>query len=238
MKPLPRSFASSPAPRRAAGMRRRFRSAAPFALVCVLAGGLAGCTSGLLQSHAPPVQQYVLHVAPAAQPPTTPAGAHPSLRLLRPLPGPGLDTDRIALLQPGNRMDYYAAARWNGQLAEVLSSLAVETLRGSGTWSTVVDYRTAFNADYQLQVGIGHFEADYSGSGTGGGSDAAPVVNVTLDCLLIRRTDGAVAASFSTTASQPAAQNRMGSVVAAFEAAVNQALAQAAGEVARTAAHP
>ncbi len=206
-------------------------------LATALASSLAaaGCTSGLLRSQAPPVQQYVLHAAPAAQGAIPVAAARPSLRVLQPMPAPGLDTDRIALFRGANRMDYYAASRWGASLPEVVGSLGVEILRDTGAWSTVVDSRTLFNADYQLQVSIGRFEADYTGGGGSGAAvrDAvAPVASVSLQCLLTRRADGSVVASFTAAAQQQAAENRMGSVVAAFEAAANTALAEAAARAA------
>ena len=35
----------------------------------------------------------------------------------------GLNTDRIALLRPGNRLDYYAGSRWSAPLTELVSDL-------------------------------------------------------------------------------------------------------------------
>jgi cholesterol transport system auxiliary component len=197
------------------------------ALATVLS--VAGCTSGLLRSHAAPVRQYVLHItaAPAARSDATAregVAARPSLRVLQPLPAPGLDTDHIALELAGNRMDYYAAVRWNGPVPDVVAGLALDSLRDSPAWGAIVGPGSPFNADYQLQISVSHFEADYSAGGGAADSGAAPVIHVSLNCLLTRRADGAIVASFTAQSRQPARENRMGGVVAAFEAAVNEAL--------------
>ena len=188
---------------------------------------LTGCAS-LFHSHAPAVQLYVLQV-PAAAPVATPAVAPsigPTLRVARPLPAPGLDTDRIALLRPGNRLDYYAGSRWSAPLADVVSDLQLAVLRADPTWSAVADGRATLNADYVLQSSIDRFAAEYA-LDTG-----PPLVRVELRCLLVRRSDGAVLGSFAATASRLAQANRMSGVIAAFAAAADQAVSETAAQAA------
>ena len=201
----------------------------PFLVVPVLAFGmgLSAC-SGLLRSNQPPVQLYVLQ-PPQPDPASgaaasNPAVPRPTLRIARPLPAPGLNTDRIALLRPGLRLDYYAGSRWSAPLADVLSDLQVSRFRDDRAWSAVADERTGLNADYLLQTSIGQFVAEYT-DGT------APLVRVELQCLLIRRADATVLGSFAVSEVQQAQENRMGSVVSAFSAATQRALASV---VART----
>jgi cholesterol transport system auxiliary component len=184
-----------------------------------LAMGTAACSSGL-HSDEPPLETYVLRATAAASPPS--ANPLPSLRVSRPLAAPGLDTERIVLMQSDHRSSYYARSRWAARLPDVVQSLAVETFRATGAWQSVEDARLSIPAQYFLEVTIRRFEADYTGR------TDAPVVQVSLDCALARRTDRELVAAFSAESSANAAENRLGAVVDAFERAANQALATAA----------
>jgi cholesterol transport system auxiliary component len=197
-------------------MRRR---TALRALPLLAAGALTGCSFGL-QSDAPVVQTYVLRAAPVKVD-TPPRGAA-SVRLARPLPAPGLESDRIVLVQPDHRLTHFAGSRWVGPLPEVVEALAVETLRGSGAWRTVHDSRTSFPAEYSLQITIRRFDADYSSQ------SPTPIVRVALECMIGRRFDREVLASFSAEASEDVGENRLSAVVGAFERALNTALATVA----------
>ena len=208
----------------------------PRCLLPAIMLALSGCAS-LFHSNAPAVQLYVLQApadvalagAPATAPVATPAAAGstgPTLRVARPLPGPGLNTDRIALLRPGNRLDYYAVSRWSAPLADVVSDLELAALRADPTWSAVADERATLNADYVLQTSIDRFAAEYA-------QDAGPPrVRVELRCLLVRRHDGVLLGSFAATASQMAQANRMSGVIAAFAAAADRAVSDAAAQAA------
>ncbi len=135
---------------------------------------LAGC-AGLLRSTAPALQLYVLTSPPTAivsgdgdpkaSAPVVPRSSGPTLRVARPLSGPALNSDRIALLRPGNRLDYYAGSRWSAPLADLVSDLELTVLRADPAWSAVADDRSAFNADYLLQTSIDRFTAQYAAEG-------------------------------------------------------------------------
>lgn len=198
-------------------MSREMRRLAPFLLVL----GIAGC-SGLLHSDAPPVQVYTLRAAPASSDGGAAAPALPdaSLRVAHPLAGPGLGTSQIVLLQPDHRMNVYAASAWAADAPSLVESLAVETLRGSGRWRSVVDAESPFPADYLLQISIRRFDADYSG-----GTQAPPTVRVILDCTLGKEEGRVIVASFVASGSAVAAVNRLDDVVAAFQQATDAAMA-------------
>jgi len=158
----------------------------------------------------------------AAAPDSSPAPARASLsiQVARPQARPGLDTERIALLQPGHRGDFYAGSQWPGALPDVVESLIVDRLRAARHWPVVEGSRRAFPAEYLLQVRIARFEASTATEG------AAPGVAVTLQCILGDRTDRKVLSEFTVEGSAQADANRMGAVVAAFEKATNAALDQ------------
>jgi ABC-type uncharacterized transport system auxiliary subunit len=195
---------------------------------------LPGC-SGLLHSTAPAVQLYVLQPPQvvtatfeadrAAAPSSLPRSAAASLRIGRPLPAAGLNTDRIALLRPGNRLDYFAGSRWSAPLADLVSDLQLAVFRSDPVWSAVADDRSTFNADYLLQTSIDRFAAEYAPAA------GPPLIHVDLHGLLIRRSDGALIGSFAVSEHGAAQENRMASVVATFSALADQALVDVRGQV-------
>jgi ABC-type uncharacterized transport system auxiliary subunit len=194
---------------------------APLLPILTLCGCLHGC-SGLLHSTAPAVQLYVLQLPAAAPAPGAPAAATVSLRIARPLPAPGLNTDRIALLRSGGRLDYYAASRWSATLGEMVADLELAVFRNDPAVSAVADDRTGLNADYLLQTSIDRFAAEYATE------SGPPLIRVDLHCLLIRRSDGSLLGSFAVAESEAAQANRMSSVVAAFTQAADRAVSAVA----------
>jgi ABC-type uncharacterized transport system auxiliary subunit len=188
--------------------------------VTVLCIVLAGC-SGLFHSNARPDQVYFLRATPIQGAPAS-APVKASLRLTRPNAAPGLESAQIVLVQPDRRMSFYLASRWPAATANLIETLAIEKLRGSGLWQSVGDSTSAFPTDFVLQVTVRRFEADYSADPTR--AAAAPIVHVVLDCMLGKREGREVIGTFLAEGSAPAAANRLSAVVAAFEIAVNQAL--------------
>jgi cholesterol transport system auxiliary component len=179
---------------------------------------LASC-SGVFDSQLAAPQTYVLRL-PAASPAAAGAATAGSVRVQRPEAGPGLDSNRIALLRSDRRFDFYAASLWAAPAPDVLESVLVDALRGTGRFAAVFDDATPYSPRYDLRVTLRRFEADYT---TGGG---APVVHVVLDCTLGRNRDRALLASFTAQGSAPASEDRLTAVVAAFEAATQVAVSE------------
>lgn len=216
-------------------------------LIFMLSMGLLPGCSGLLHSEAPPVQVYILRAAVSptraaaeqAQALDTaraaPTAAPPTLQVPRPQADPGLASELIALVQSDHRLDRYAGSSWAGSLPDVVETLAIDTLRASGNWSSVNDAPSPFAADYLLQINIRRFEADYTGGGE------APKVYVTLDCTIARRLGRELLTSFVAEGVADAEANKMSAVVGAFEKAANMALAtmaQRSAEAVRTSKAP
>jgi cholesterol transport system auxiliary component len=200
--------------------RRALRIPAAMAIPCLCA--LAACSGGL-RSNVPPEQTYVLRAAApdsgeSAAPVPAPAA---TLRVSRPLALPGLGSDRIRVLRDEHLLDAYAGSRWAAPLPEVVAALAVESLRASGGFASVEDDRAPFAANYELRITLRRFEAVYSDASAA----AAPTVRVSFDCAVVRRLDGSILRSFAAEAEAPAASNRMGAVIDAFESAERRAFA-------------
>lgn len=177
---------------------------------------LAGCSG--FRSREPAEMIYLLQRTPAvvaAQPPV--AG---TLAVMLPSVSVGLESDRIPLTIDG-RMNYYSASRWSGELPAVLRTLLLDALRGSGHWRAVLADGAPFSSDQLLQIEIRHFEAEYSGAGP-------PVAHVLLEVTLGQRGNRAVLRSARVESRVAARADRMSEVVAAFNAALNDALNQLA----------
>jgi ABC-type uncharacterized transport system auxiliary subunit len=201
-------------------------------LAVVLLLVLTGC-SGLLHSNAPLEQVYFLRAKPTGAEAAHPATAA-SVRVARPVAGPGLDSSHIVLEDSGRRMSYYMASRWPAPLPEMLEELAVQVLSASGAWSGVQGSESSFPSEYLLQIRIRRFAADYTTS-SAGRSAAAPEVHVALDCTFGRRSGREVIATFAAEGSAVAAANRLSDVVGAFEDAANMALSSVAIQAAHAA---
>jgi ABC-type uncharacterized transport system auxiliary subunit len=153
------------------------------------------------------------------------AAAAVTVQVRRPFAAPGLDTEQIALLRDGQRLDYYAASRWPAALPDLLQTLAIDALRASGRFRAVQPDATAFAADDVLQIEIRHCEVVY-------GSEGTPVVHVQLLATLGRQGDRSLVGSVTAASEVAVAANRMQSVVAAFQEAVNRSMAQLAAGLA------
>jgi ABC-type uncharacterized transport system auxiliary subunit len=191
---------------------------------------LLGACSGLHSSRAVP-QVYALRYASLvaagarADLPASTAGGEgaplPTLQVLRPLAAPGLDDDHVTLLRDGQKLDYYAGARWAGPLPEVLQQLAIEALRARGSYRAVQGDAAPFVSEQVLQLEILSCTAVY-------GDGGAPAVQVRLVASFGRRGDRSLLATQLLEAQVPASDNHLGAVAAAYERALNQALAQLA----------
>ncbi|MEO8309317.1 MAG: ABC-type transport auxiliary lipoprotein family protein [Pseudomonadota bacterium] len=190
---------------------------------------MVGC-SGLLKSTAPDEQVYFLHPAAA---PTAAAPVNAMLVVPQPEVQPALNTSRIALTQPGNRLDYFAGSRWAGSLSQELGALTVQSLVAMKTFAVVAATDPGAGAgDFQLLLTVRHFEAEYSGDASG----MAPAARVSIECLLVGGAPRHVLGRCDAEASEPARENRMSEIVAALDVATQSALTQIAGKAATLAA--
>jgi cholesterol transport system auxiliary component len=191
-------------------------------LAALLPALLAGC-GGVFESSLAAPQTYVLRL-PVDAAPVTEAGAG-SVLVRRPEAGPGLDSNRIALLRSDRRFDFYAASLWAAPAPDVMESVVIDALRGTGTFAAVFDDASPFVPGYYLRITLRRFEADYTNDGKGAGG-GAPTVHVVLDCTVGRNRDRALLSSFTAQGSARAGEDRLGAVVAAFEAATAGAMAE------------
>ena len=193
---------------------------------------LCGC-GGVFDSKIAAPQIYVLRLPASTAP--TPALTVGSVLVQRPEAGPGLDSNRIALLRSDRRFDFYSASLWAAPAPDVLENVIVEALRATKAFSAVFDDAAPFAARYDLRCTMRRFEADYTGNGDGIGG-GAPTIHAALDCTLGRHRDRALLASFTAQGSARASEDRLGAVVAAFESATVTAMSELARVVTATVA--
>lgn len=200
--------------------------AAALALLLVL----AGCSGSLFQSKVAPPTIYLL--APtlpaetAAPAPAEPPQALPvDLAVLRPRVRAGLESERIAVLYPDHRLDYFADARWSGPLAEVLQDAAVQALRSRAHLRGVSGDASVFASAYWLEIEVTDFQAEYPNGAE------SPTVHVRLRARIGRSGDRSILGRIAVEGRAPAASNRLGMIVAAFAQACGAALGDAATQV-------
>lgn len=176
-------------------------------LATIAAMLLAGCAGGF-ERNVPEPRVYRLAA------PTVPAAAPlaADLQVLRPVVAPGLRTERIATAWPGQRLDYYAGARWSGELGVLIQSLAVQTLASSGDLRSVEGEPGRFRSSHVLVLEVRRFEADYA-------AGDPPVVRVEIAAKLGRNSDRQVLAAWTAAGEAAAVANTLGEVTAAFDQA-------------------
>src|ERR1700688_2117100 len=201
----------------------------------VSALGVAACTGSLFHSKAAPPTVYLLSAGQASPRDGLPASGAPAagrpapeipvdLAVLKPKARAGLESDRIAVLYPDRRLDYFADARWSGPLGEVLQDLAVQEFHSHANLRTVSGDGSVFTSAYWLEIEITDFQAEYiSGA-------AAPTVRVSLRARLGSSGDRHLVEQFAATAQKPAAENRLSSIVDAFASAADASLAKIAAQ--------
>jgi cholesterol transport system auxiliary component len=196
-------------------------------------GAVTACTGSFFRSKAVPPSTYLLSAPPgvtgaASSAPAAPAPIAADLAVLKPRVRAGLDTDRIAVLYPDRRLDYFADARWSGSLDDVVQDLAVQAFRNGARLKNVSTDASAFASGYWLEIEVADFQAEYASAG------APPTINVRLLARVAGTGDRNILGSFTAAARQTAADNRLTAIVDAYERAVNSALAEIVGRTSRT----
>lgn len=195
-------------------------SASRMAMVSLVLAVLLSACSGF-SSKSAVTQTYLLQPAmPGAAAASAPAT---SLAVVLPVVAPGLDTERIALVQPDGRLDSFAASRWPDALSLVLHPLIIDAVRASGAWQTVQMDGAPFNAEFVLQVEVRQFAIEYDAAGN-------PSAKVSLVGTLGRRADRATLRTISIAQTASASANRMSAVIEAFNHALGDSLSQLAAQ--------
>lgn len=126
-----------------------------------------------------------------------------------------LDTDRIALVQPGDIMDYYANAAWPDRLPFLVQQALIEAFETNNRIMAVGRDTDVLRADYLLQTDIRDFQARYDVA------DAPPTAEVRIAAKLIAAHGRTITQAMTAQKEVPTQQN----TIPAATQAMNQALA-------------
>lgn len=187
----------------------------------IAALSLTACVSGF-ESRAPVADVYVLR--PSVE-------AAQSLHDLRVQILPvrvrsGYATDAILRSGPDRTLDVLAASRWPDVLPRMWEGLLVDGLKSAGL-GDVLEPLSSARADWLIQVVIRRFDLDETGS-------RARAVRIAMDVAVLDRTRRESRLSFAVETQVPVTENRMRVIIAAFEQASGQILADIAQRLGET----
>jgi cholesterol transport system auxiliary component len=183
---------------------------------------MAACVGGLLESDHPAPETYRL-AAPAAAGNGAPASpvtnsANVAIVVGRLRAPSSLDTDRIAVVEPGRRFDYYSGVRWSEPAPQMMQQNLVTALTDSGRFAGVYASPSRVPAELLLDVELRRFEADTAAAGP-------PVAHVQVQASLVDGRRAGRVASFVSDAAVAAAANRRVDIIDAFDRASAQVIA-------------
>jgi cholesterol transport system auxiliary component len=141
-----------------------------------------------------------------------------ALAVAPPRAAASLDTERIAVIQPDSRFDYFSGVRWAESAPQMLQQLLVRALAADGRFATVVAAPSRVPADFALDVELRRFEAVYDGEA------AMPLVRVEMQVTLVDARKAQRLASFVVRTESKASANRQVAVFESFERATAEAL--------------
>jgi len=183
------------------------------ALLAVLGLGLAGCASLLTDPPKPLFQLTPKSTYPAGLP-------HLSGQLLIdvPLAPGGLDINRIALSRSPVSLDYFADGEWTDRAPRLVQTALLESFENSRTVTAIDRETIGLSADLVLKTELRHFEAVYDSP------NGPPQVWVVLNARLIKMPERKISAQQSFEARYPAAANKIGDIVLAFDEALGKVM--------------
>ncbi len=173
---------------------------------------LTGCSTGSLLTSSEPQQTiYTLRALRPVDAPSTVSAK--VVEISTPSLAPGLDTDRIALmLVNGQKLDYYASARWADSFGNLIQSFTRRTASAVLPYVVAVAPEQGLNPDYKLQVKINELQPIYAADAQG-----IPVVTANVEFTLIRMPSERIVTSFALSMQQTPAENRLDLIVLSLE---------------------
>lgn len=193
------------------------------ALVALAASAALAACGSLFASKRPAPSLYQLSAHAGTPGPAIAA----DLNIFKPQVRAGLDTDRIAVLYPDRRLDYYAAARWSAPLDTLIEDLAVQSFRAKANLRSVSGDASPFSAGYWLEIEVADFQAEYLPG------EVNPTIHVHFSALLGKASDRRIFHRFDASAARRAADNRLTAIVAAYEDAADAVLSELVADTAR-----
>lgn len=139
--------------------------------------------------------------------------------------------DRLLTVN-GDEVAYIAASRWVSPASTLFNEAMTRAFDNNPGAARLMSRGEIGRANYAMRVDVTRFEAVYDR-----GTKAAPQIAVTLRVALVR-ADRTLAGSTMIEANVRAADNRVSSIVSAYDQAVSQALAELIAWTNQTGATP
>ena len=200
------------------------RSVLTRGLWAVLVASVLGACVSLVPDAGPPPDVYRL-TRPAIAPGDQSVGTW-AIQVPRPVTARALATDRLVIVKPDQTIAYAAGARWEAAAPDGLQSLLIAHFHARGEVAAVRP-DDGVSAPYELRLELHAFEARYAA-----GMDEAPTAVVRLDAKLVDNGTRSLVGVRSVLVEHAASSAALPSVIAALDAATNEA----AGELASWAA--
>jgi cholesterol transport system auxiliary component len=206
-----------------------YRKASGLAAALALGAGLCACVTVFPKTK--PAQLYSF----GETPPPAPAGASGAaivnvMRVPTVFPEEAAG-DRILTID-GREAAYIASARWVSPASVLFEEAEARAFTAAGPVRMLRRGDMAA-APYSLRLDVQTFETRYVH-----GPGAAPTVVVALNAELFRAADRNALATQAFEVEKPAGDNRVGAIVAAYDAAVSDVLGQVTAWTAKEAAAP
>jgi ABC-type uncharacterized transport system auxiliary subunit len=182
--------------------------AQPLLIILWSLFGMVAC-AGILDSKQPAERTYWLEPL-IVQGATTDGAARPSI-VVTVKAAPGLDTDRLLILESGARLNHYAGARWPDNTPEVLESLLRRALESTGEYARVSGSQDSRSSEWQLDLELHEFYTVASSSG----GDVRMVLNGYVTCRDMDHT-------ISLQSTVDVSEERLSLIVAAYQRALHE----------------
>ena len=182
-----------------------------YVSLAVIALGLAGCS--VMPKQPEPSQLYVLP-PPAFQKPEGAVIKPVTIKIALPEVAAGLDTLRIAVLENGYKLNYFAQANWPEPLPYMLQTRLVDGFGKSGVVRGVSSDVSGVQSDYILQMDVQEFNTVNDG-----GMNAPMRVRVRYKAMLMATASRALVASVPAEQEITATATTMEAIIAAFNTA-------------------
>ncbi len=187
--------------------------------------------TGCLTSNIPPPTLYVLNPQSievgkkVGKKSTKPV----SIIVEKPSVVSGLNTDRIALIKNnGRELDYFAKARWNGQLDKIIQDFIIESFESN---YDIIEADTSSRhqkADYMVVTKIRDFQAEYGES-----TNTPPSIKVSIIFSILKLPNKDPLNRIIKTKEKQLEVNSMQEIIFGFEELLQQSSSEMLIEIAQ-----
>lgn len=136
-----------------------------------------------------------------------------------------IDGDRI-LTVTGSQAGYVAGARWISPAPDLFDAATIRAFEQRTPTARLVRLRGSPLPDYALGIDVFRFEADYSA-----GAGMPPEIVIEARARLVRWSNRTLAGEWQVTTREPAQENRVATIVDAFDRGTNTVVTRIADHV-------